>query len=72
MRNAIKSPATDRAFKTLLNKLDNLTDNDQLKISVLEQSIFNNWKGIFPVNEVREQPKAKIIELNSEKKINWV
>lgn len=51
MRKAIKSPVTDRALKGILNKLDQLSDDDKNKIGILEQSIMNTWKGVFPLKE---------------------
>lgn len=51
MRKAIKSPATDRALKGILNKLDHLSNEDETKIGILEQSIINSWKSVFPLKE---------------------
>lgn len=50
-RKKVKSPMTDHAVELMINKLDSWTDNDDEKIKILEQSIFNGWKGIFPLNE---------------------
>jgi phage replication O-like protein O len=49
MRNKIKKPMTDRARNMMLNELNKLADTDEKKIKILEQSIFNNWKGVFPL-----------------------
>lgn len=49
MRRTIKAPLTDRALSMMLGKLDKLADDDDIKIEILEQSIFNTWKGIFPI-----------------------
>lgn len=51
MRKAIKSPVTDRALKVILNKLDQLASEDKTKIGILEQSIINSWKGVFPLKQ---------------------
>ena len=51
MRKIIKKPMPDRAIKELLNKLDNLAQTDEEKISILEQSIFNSWQGVFPLKQ---------------------
>lgn len=52
MRKSIKKPLTDRALKMLFTKLDNLSGKDDLlKVKILEQSIFNNWQGIFALKE---------------------
>ena len=50
-RKKVKSPMTDHAVELMINKLDSWTDNDEDKIKILEQSIFNGWKGIFPLSE---------------------
>lgn len=48
MRKAIKSPlSTARAAKMLLNNLDKLANTNSWKIEILNQSILNNWKGVF-------------------------
>lgn len=49
MRTLIKSPLTDRALKKVLSTLDGLESTDERKILVLEQSITNCWKGVFPL-----------------------
>jgi DNA-binding PadR family transcriptional regulator len=59
MRKLIKSPLTDRALKTILSKLDTLESTDERKIRVLEQSIANSWKGVFPLKDDR-QDKRKV------------
>ncbi|EPY2283469.1 phage replisome organizer N-terminal domain-containing protein [Clostridium sporogenes] len=51
MRTMIKSKMTDNALNLMLNKLDKLTNDDEMKIKILEQSIMNSWKGVFPLKE---------------------
>lgn len=52
MRKSIKNgKMTDRARELMLTELEKLADTDVKKIAVLEQSILNNWKGIFPLKE---------------------
>jgi predicted phage replisome organizer len=66
MRKQIKAPMTDRAISLLLSNLDKLADNDAEKIEILNQSIMNSWKGIFPLknnftkNNAYENPQAKM------------
>lgn len=63
MRKKIKKPMTDRAIELAMKKLQSLSvlpfggcmDND-LAIKILEQSIMNNWQGLFPLKE--EQKKG--------------
>lgn len=49
MRKAIKAPMTSNALGLMLKKLDRLTTDENEKIAILEQSIMNSWKGIFPL-----------------------
>ena len=51
MRKAIKKPVTDRALKTILNKLDKFTDTDKGKILILEKSIENSWQTVYEIKE---------------------
>ena len=38
---------TTQAVKLMLNKLNKLSNNDSIKIEILNQSILNGWAGIF-------------------------
>ena len=51
MRKSIKKKLTERALKTILNKLDKLAANDFGKIEILENSIVNCWQGIFEIKK---------------------
>lgn len=63
MRKSIKKPMTDKAMKLLITKLDKIGSNDNEKIEILNQSIFNSWQGIFELkNKEIEKPK-KIIDM---------
>ena len=58
MRKAIKKPMTDRALKLLLKNLDKLSEDDNSKIDILNQSILNSWQGVFPIknyNEIKQE-----------------
>ena len=56
MRKKIKAPMTDRAITLALNKLDKLASNDnEMKIAILDQSVLNCWKGLYIVHE--DKPK---------------
>jgi hypothetical protein len=59
MRNSMKNGKfTDQAKKLLLTELNKLADTDEKKIAILEQSIFNNWKGVFPLKQGQAQKKS--------------
>lgn len=63
MRSFIKKPMTEYALKLMLKKLDELGNNDTTKIAILNQSITNNWQGIFPLKDGKtkheKQPEKK-------------
>lgn len=48
-RKAIKAPLTDRAIKLFLNRLDELTNDDEEKIRIVQNSIMNGWKSFYPL-----------------------
>ena len=52
MRKLIKSPMTDRALTTLINKVNTLEPNsiDRQK-QLLENAIINNWKSVYPLKD---------------------
>lgn len=52
MRKSIKKPlSTARAAKMLIGKLDKLASDRETKIAILNQSIFKNWQGVFPLKD---------------------
>ncbi len=61
-RKKIKAPLTDRAKQLAINKLKELAgipfsesmDND-LAVKILEQSIMNGWKGLFPLKDEKRK-----------------
>lgn len=61
-RKKIKAPLTDRAKQLAINKLKELAgipfsesmDND-LAVKILEQSVMNGWKGLFPLKDEKRK-----------------
>ena len=58
MRKEIKKPMTVRAVEMAIKKLTELATlpfgeemDVELAVKILEQSIFNNWQGLFPLKE---------------------
>ena len=49
MRKAIKKPLTTRGLELMIKKLYNLSTNITEQIEILNNSIMNNWQGIFPL-----------------------
>lgn len=53
IRKAKKVPTTARAIQLGLNKLINLSDNDEGKITIVQQSIEHGWIGFFPLSDTK-------------------
>ena len=51
MRKGIKKPITSYGLKKMLNKLDRLASDDEIKIQILDQSIEHSWNGIFELKD---------------------
>ena len=58
MRSTIKKPLTDRALKGILNKLDNIANDDLEKVEILENSIMNCWQGVFELKNKKVPTKV--------------
>jgi hypothetical protein len=59
-RKKQRKPLTEKAAVLIVNKLDKLyPDNEELKISCLEQSIENGWSGIYELKDLNT--KAEVI-----------
>lgn len=56
-RKGIKSPMTDKAIKLLVNKLNGLSSDINEQIEILNQSIVNGWKGVFPIKSETQSGK---------------
>lgn len=57
MRKAKKKPMTDRALTMLLKKLDELSQNEDEKIRILEESILHTWDTVYPLKTYNAQPQ---------------
>lgn len=58
LRLKLKCKNTDRAIKLLTNELDKY--DDTTKIEMLNESIMNSWKSVYPPKQVRQkQEKGK-------------
>lgn len=58
MRSFIKSPVTEQGLKLLLNKLTKISRNDAEKITIVNNSIENNWKGFYKLKEETSYQKS--------------
>jgi hypothetical protein len=51
MRKVIKKPLTTRGLELMIKKLCGMTTNIDEQIEILNNSIMNNWQGIFPLKQ---------------------
>lgn len=58
MRSFIKSPVTAHGLKLLLNRLTKISRNDAEKITIVNNSIENNWKGFYGLKEESSYQKS--------------
>lgn len=61
-----KDKLTAMAMNKNLKLLTNLFDNDSDRIKSIDQTIANNWKGIFPVDKGNSKGKKSPIEMLEE------
>lgn len=59
MRKQIKKPASERAIKLVMNKLERLSEGDDNKIiDILNQSILNSWQDVYPLKETPKKTQC--------------
>ena len=59
MRKKIKAPMTERAITLMVNKIDRLAGTDSvLAIDILEQSIMNGWKDVYPLKDGKNNSRS--------------
>ena len=56
-RKKIRATMTDRAITLMLSKLNKMTNDNDEKIQILEQSIMNGWKSVYPLKKDKKQGK---------------
>lgn len=66
MRKFIKKPLTNKGLELIINQLFNLSivPGDQIKI--LDNSIANNWAGLFPLKTNQQQERQEVKRDGSE------
>lgn len=67
MRKRIKKPMTERAWKLVLNKLDNIAPTTEAKIAVLNNAIEHCWQTIYPLKENGLKPQNK-----AQERLGWI
>lgn len=59
MRKFIKAPMTDKALVLMINNLKKMDRSPEGQIEILNQSITNSWKGIFPVEQEKRKSNGR-------------
>lgn len=67
MRKSIKKPLTERAWKIIFSKLDDITDDTSIKIAVLNQSIEHSWQSVYPLKKDGLKPQNK-----AQERLGWI
>lgn len=64
MRKTIKKPMTSKALELLFRNLEKLTNLEEEKIAILNQSIEHGWQTVYPLktNNMRNSSKGEIKE----------
>lgn len=55
MRITINKPLTKKGLELMIKKLKSLSNNENEQIEILNNSIMNNWQGIFPLKKHGEK-----------------
>lgn len=71
MRKFIKAPMTDKALVLMINKLKKMDRSPKGQIEILNQSISNSWKGLFPVKQTAEEQKQAKEAEDLDKYARW-
>lgn len=61
MRKTIKKPLTTKALELTINKLKKLSIDSDEQIEILNNSIMNNWLGIFPLKEEQKKKDRYVV-----------
>ena len=74
MRKTIKKPMTSRALELLIKNLDKLTNLEEEKIAILNQSIEHGWQTVYPLktNNMRNSSKGEIKEEEKQEELKEI
>lgn len=70
MRKMIKKPLTDHALKLNLGTLDKLSNDDDIKVSIVNQSVLHDWQGFYPLrkdNNIKQDATQETEQVAEEK-----
>lgn len=71
MRKLIKKPLTDHALKLNLGTLNKLSNDDDIKVAIVNQSVLHDWQGFYPLkndNNVKQDATKQETEQVTEEK----
>ena len=67
MRKTIKSPMSERALCLLINKLREMSSDEKTQVAILNQSIMNSWKSVYPLNNDNRKVGANGIRITDDR-----
>lgn len=59
MRRRIKKPMTPRARQMLCSSLAKLSGDPRVQVSILEQSVFHSWQGVYALKDDFRRPEKR-------------
>ena len=71
-RKMMKAQMTNMALVKMLSKLDKLSNTTLGKIEILDQSIINGWKGVFPLKADSGKPRDALPESERLTDLDWI
>lgn len=74
MRKTIKKPMTSKALELLFKNLEKLTNLEEEKIAILNQSIEHGWQTVYPLktNNMRNSSKSEIKEEEKQEELKEI
>ena len=74
MRKTIKKPMTSKALELLIKNLEKLTNLEEEKIAILNQSIERGWQTVYPlkINNMRNSSKGEIKEAEKQEELKEI
>ena len=59
MREKMKAPLTDYAMKLVIDQVEQMTEDEATRVAIINQSIKNGWKDLFPL-ETKSKKKTAV------------
>ena len=74
MRKTIKKPMTSKALELLFKNLEKLTNLEEEKIAILNQSIEHGWQTVYPLktNNMRNSSKGEVKEEEKQEELKEI